>query len=112
MAANYIQPGDNITAVAPYDRTSGQGMLCGSLFCVALSAILNGAQGEAATKGVWSLAKATGEAWTFGAKIYWDNTNKRCTTTSAGNTLIGVAAAAAGELSAATVGAVRLGIVS
>ena len=30
-----------------------------------------------------------------GAKLYWDNTNKVLTTTASGNTIVGVAAAAA-----------------
>jgi predicted RecA/RadA family phage recombinase len=44
-------------------------------------------------------AKATGEAWTPGGNIYWDNTNSRFTTTASGNTLCGkaVEAAAAGD---------------
>lgn len=36
-------------------------------------------------------AKATGEAWAIGAALYWDNTNKRFTTTSSGNTAAGFA---------------------
>ena len=38
--------------------------------------------------------KATGEAWTVGQAIYWDNTNKRMTKTSSGNTKVGRAVAA------------------
>ncbi|MFO0293804.1 MAG: DUF2190 family protein [Rhodospirillales bacterium] len=39
--------------------------------------------------------KATGEAWTPGGAIYWDNTNARFTTTLTGNTLCGRALEAA-----------------
>mgnify|MGYP003450653050 FL=1 len=39
--------------------------------------------------------KATGEAWTIGGAVYWDNTNTRFTTTSASNTLCGRALEAA-----------------
>ena len=39
--------------------------------------------------------KATGEAWNVGQAIYWDNTNKRFTTTSSGNTACGTALAPA-----------------
>jgi predicted RecA/RadA family phage recombinase len=40
------------------------------------------------------IAKTTGEAWTHGQKLYWDNTAKKLTTTAAGNTLVGAAAQA------------------
>lgn len=39
--------------------------------------------------------KATGEAWTVGQAIYWDNAAKKFTTTSAGNTACGTALAPA-----------------
>lgn len=39
--------------------------------------------------------KATGEAWAVGAKIYWDNTAKKFTTTATSNTLCGYALGAA-----------------
>lgn len=46
--------------------------------------------------------KATGEAWSPGDTLYWDNTNSRFTKTSSGNTKCAHALAAA--LSADTVG--------
>lgn len=45
--------------------------------------------------------KTTGQAWAQGVKLYWDDTNKKWTTTSSGNTLGAYAKAAA--LSAASV---------
>ena len=48
--------------------------------------------------------KATGEAWTMGQKLYWDNTAKKFTTTATSNTLCGYAAAPAA--SADTTGSV------
>jgi predicted RecA/RadA family phage recombinase len=107
---NFLSNGDNLPLAAPYDVASGAGFLVGSLFAVASAAALSGAAVVGVTKGVFSLSKATGEAWTVGVKLYWDNTNKRLTTTSSGNTLVGVATAAA--LSADTTGACRLGIVA
>lgn len=104
---NFVQSGVNVTLAAPYALTSGQGALVGSLFAVASVDLANGASGEFVTAGVFDLTKATGEAWTVGAKIYWDNTNRRTTTTASGNTLIGVAMLAA--IAGATVGRVRLG---
>lgn len=106
MARNYRQPGENIELIAPYDRTSGQGALIGSLFGVALVNVATGSRAAFGTVGVWDLAKLSAQAWTEGARIFWDNTNRHCTTVATGNTLIGVAAAAAANPSA--VGTVRL----
>ncbi len=39
--------------------------------------------------------KAPAEAWTPLQTVYWDDVNKRFTTTSAGNTACGIALAAA-----------------
>ena len=92
---NYIQPGETITLTAPYAVSSGGGALVGAIFGVAVGDVANGAQGEFRTTGVYSLRKETGTAWSVGDLIYWDDTNKRCTTTATNNKLIGVAVAAA-----------------
>lgn len=103
---NYIQPGDVLTLTTPYDRSSGQGALVGSAFGVAVKDVANGAAGQFQTVGVFELAKTSAQAWTEGALIYWDNTNKLATTTATSNKLIGVAVAPAGNPSAT--GLVRL----
>lgn len=90
----FIQSGAVLALIAPYAVASGGGALVGSIFGVAVNTVANAAEGEFAVTGVHDLAKATG-AVTQGALIYWDNTNKVVTTTSSGNKLIGVAAAAA-----------------
>lgn len=92
---NFIQPGDVVSVTAPAAVASGAGVLVGSLFGVATHTAANAAAVEIATKGVFTLAKATGQAWTVGARIYWDDTAKNCTTTAGTNKLIGVALAAA-----------------
>jgi predicted RecA/RadA family phage recombinase len=51
-----------------------------------------GASGEHVYQSeVSDAAKATGEAWTVGAALYWDDSNKRFTTTATGNTACGTA---------------------
>lgn len=105
---NFAQDGGTITALAPYDRTSGQGALIGQLFGVASNTVLSGAEAEWATTGVFELTKIGSQAWTVGACVYWDNTNKRCTTVASGNTLIGAATVAAGSGAGVTTGTVRL----
>jgi predicted RecA/RadA family phage recombinase len=54
------------------------------------------------------LTKAASQAWTAGAKVYWDNTAKRVTNVASGNTLIGVAVLAVGAGAEEVVGRVRL----
>ena len=109
---NFVQKGENLTLAAPYDRTSGQGALIGSIFGVASLDVLSGVEAAFVTEGVFDLTKVGSQAWTVGAKIYWDDTNKRCTNSSSGNTLIGVATKAVGSGAGETTGRVKLGIVA
>jgi len=106
---NFVQEGDVISVAAPYDVTSGAGALVGTLFGVAGFDAVSGATVELHCKGVWDLVKVGSQAWTVGALIYWDDTNKRCTTGASGNTLIGKAVAAVGSGAGETIGRVRLG---
>jgi predicted RecA/RadA family phage recombinase len=107
MAKNLIHtPADTVPLAAPYTVASGGGMLVGKIFGVALSDAASGETVAVQRRGVAVLAKATGEAWTVGAAIYWDNTNRRCTTTAGSNTLVGAAFAPAA--SADTTGTVLL----
>lgn len=106
---NFVQSGVNVTLTAPYALTSGQGALVDSLFGVASTDIANGATGDFVTQGVFDLTKIGSQAWTVGSKIYWDNTNRRCTNVASGNTLIGVCVLAVGSGAGATIGRVRLG---
>ena len=107
MATNYVQPGKTLTLTAPYDRlTAGLGAQVGSIFGVALSAVLSGVAGEFAIDGVWTLAKTSAQAWTVGQRLYWDNTNKRVDSFPTLGMFIGVAAAVAANPS--STGAVRL----
>lgn len=94
---NFVQPGDSLAVAVPYAGgvTAGQGVLVGALFGVAA---VDGAQNaviEAATQGVFDLTKEPALAITAGARVFWDNTNRRVTTTATGNFSIGIATAAA-----------------
>lgn len=103
---NYIQKGNTLTLIAPYNVLSGGGLLVGSIFGVANGDALSTEEVEADVVGVFELAKTSAQAWTQGVLIYWDNTAKVATTTSSGNKLIGTAALAAANPSAT--GTVRL----
>jgi predicted RecA/RadA family phage recombinase len=105
---NYVQPGATLTLTAPYAVTSGDGLLVGAIFGVATGDAASGATVEAALTGVFDLTKIGSQAWTVGAKVYWDDTNKRCTTVATDNTLIGVAVDAVAGGAGDTIGRVRL----
>src|SRR3990172_5801752 len=92
---NYVAPGEVVELTAPTGGVvSGTAYLIGGLVIVAL-----------VTAAV-EHAKVSAQAWTEGAKLYWDDTAKNFTTTASGNTLVGVAAAAAANPSAT--GKIRL----
>lgn len=110
MAKNSYGEGEPLDVVAPANVTSGQAFLVGTLLVVAARDALSGETVPGHTCGLWVLPKATGEAWTQGAKLYWDDTNKRFTTTASGNTFRGCAAQA--QASGDTTGLVRLNAVS
>ena len=102
------RPGTTLTLTAPYAVTSGDGLLVGSIFGVAAGDAASGASVEAALTGIFDLTKIGSQAWTIGAKVYWDDTNKRCTTVATDNTLIGVAVTAVAGGAGDTIGRVRL----
>lgn len=91
---NYVQAGDVLTLVAPYDLTGGAGLLVGLIFAVAAHSAPLGAAVEAKTSGVYDLTALAADAGAPGAAIYWDNANRRLTVTAAGNTKVGVLVAA------------------
>jgi predicted RecA/RadA family phage recombinase len=94
---NYIQPGDSLAVAVPYvgGVTSGQGVLVGALFGVAAVDGAQNATVEAQTVGVFDITKEPALAITAGARVFWDNTNRRITTTATGNFQVGIATAAA-----------------
>ncbi|TYB83965.1 DUF2190 family protein [Oceaniovalibus sp. ACAM 378] len=101
----FIQPGDSLTVPAPSATVSGAGVKVGVLFGVAQHDAANGAALSIQTTGVFTLPKTSAQAWTVGAAIYWTGT-AATTALTAGNLLIGTAAAVAANPSAT--GLVRL----
>ncbi|WP_457425665.1 DUF2190 family protein [Roseateles sp. P5_E7] len=99
---NFVQPGNTITLTAPYDVASGAGLLVGTVFGIATNAALSGADVETTLEGVYDVTALGTDVPAQGAALYWDNTNKRLTTTAGGNTKVGVAVKAKlnGELTA------------
>ncbi len=104
----YIQPGNTITLPAPYAVASGDGLLVGAIFGIATGSAALNAEVETLTEGVVELRKAPSQAWTVGARIYWDNTARLATTVIASNTLIGAAIEPVAGGVNDTIGRVRL----
>jgi predicted RecA/RadA family phage recombinase len=76
--------------VAPYAVSSGGGVKLGNLFGVAVYDAALGASLEIMAQGVFDLAKDN-STFASGDAVYWDDTNKVATSTSAGNLVIGTA---------------------
>ncbi len=89
---NFIQQGDTLDVAAASNVVSGQLVFLGSLCGVATTTALAGTTFALKTTGVFEFVKNSAEAWTVGAKVYWDTTNLWATTTVGSNALIGRAA--------------------
>jgi predicted RecA/RadA family phage recombinase len=93
---NFTETGDSFAFTAPYPLTSGQGVLVGALFGVAFANYaLNETNCRAGRVGTADLTKEPSLVIAFGVRVFWDNTNRRVTTTTTGNFCIGWAAEAA-----------------
>lgn len=103
---NYVGPGDTAALTMPYDRTSGQGVQVGALFGVCSGDALSGAPQTVVLKGIFDITKEPSLAISQGARVFWDNTNRRVTTTATSNVAIGHCVVAA--LAADTTVRVRL----
>lgn len=98
---------DVYALTAPYAVSAGGGALIGTnIFGVAITDLASGAVGEFMLRGVFDLTTLGTDTPSVGTIAYWDNSNKRVTTTSTSNTKIGVFVEAKG--SGPTVGRVRL----
>lgn len=97
---NYVSPGHHLTVTAAADVLSGQMVVMGALYGVAQETAAAGDSVTLVRTGVFELPKTSAQAWTVGAKLYWDATNSVCSTTASGNTLIGFATAVAANPSA------------
>jgi predicted RecA/RadA family phage recombinase len=103
----FVQPGEVLPLTAPSGGVvSGKAYLIGSLVIIALVDAAETVRFSAMLTGVVEHTKVSAQEWAEGVKIYWDNSAKLFTTTSGGNTLVGVAAAFAANPTAT--GRVRL----
>lgn len=94
MASNYIQPGDTVPVALPYARATGQAFQVVNLFGVAAVTGTTGDVVECHIEGVFEITTLTTDTPAVGAVMYWDNTNRRLTTTASTHLPVGIAIAA------------------
>lgn len=82
-----VGPKTPITVLAPAALTSGEMFLGSFLVCIAGTAASSGAPVSVETEGVFEVPCNATDVPALFAKLYFDATNKRLTTTSSGNTL-------------------------
>jgi predicted RecA/RadA family phage recombinase len=86
---NYVSSGNSAALAMPYDRTSGQGVQVGTLFGVCQGDALTGVSQTVVFRGIFDLTKEPALVISQGARVFWDNTNRRVTTTATSNVCIG-----------------------
>lgn len=95
---NYKHPGEVCQYTAPSGGVvSGVGYVIGTIFCVATVTAAVGQKFTALRRGVVLLPKVGTDVIAEGARVFWDNTNKRVTTTASTHMPIGSAEVAAGN---------------
>jgi predicted RecA/RadA family phage recombinase len=96
---NYVQEGRAIDVVAPVGGlTSGAFYYLNGLMGVVAVTAVQDDPSSIYTKGVFTLPKATSEAWAIGDALYWDVANSRFTKTAGVNRVpAGFAGAVAGS---------------
>lgn len=90
---NQIQEGTVLDLAAPYARLSGEMCKVGTQIAVCETDLNSGEVGAMKVAGLFEIVKLTADVVTPGAKLYWDDTNKRLTTTASTNQLAGKATA-------------------
>lgn len=103
---NYVKSGKVLTVKLTAPVKSGDLVVVGSAFGIASCDGAVDDEIEVALGGVYELPKASAQAWTLFALLYWDAAAGNVTTVANANTKIGVAAEIAANPSA--IGRVRL----
>lgn len=104
MATNFVQPGEVLEFTAPTGGVvAGTALKIGTMIVVPMFSAAQTLKFQAAVCGVYTLAKATGTAWTEGINVYFDTaTGNFVTAQSATASRAGwaVGAAASGDATA------------
>lgn len=89
----FVQPGKTLDYVHTAVVASGLAVLIGTVLVIPGCNAGVGVPFPGTIEGVFNLPCATGTALTMNTPLYWDDTNKRVTSTATGNTKIGMVAA-------------------
>lgn len=109
MSTSYISQGDVLTLTAPSGGvTVNVPVLIGRMLVIPKNTVAETLAFDGIARGVVSVPKVGSQAWTEGANVYWDDTNKYFTTTATSNQYAGVAVAAVGSGAGATTGTILL----
>lgn len=93
---NFKQPGDIVTLTAPSNVTAGDVVQVGQIVGIVVNDALSGEEMEVQRVGLFEgLIKEAGTAYTEGALIHWNGTAFSAAALSAGDLVVGYAAAAA-----------------
>jgi len=79
-----------IPATIGSDQPAGTLIFLGDMPAVTLEPMKAGVQGGVAVGAVIEGPRETGANWVQGTVVYWDNANRRFTTTATGNKRVGV----------------------
>jgi predicted RecA/RadA family phage recombinase len=93
----FIQHGELLTVTAPAAVSSGDGVLLGNLFGIAVADAASGASVALATEGVYLLPKLSTAVLAQGARVSWDSTAGECVVPATGKYVVGIATEAAGN---------------
>lgn len=100
MTTKIVQDGDVITVTAPRALSSGDGVLIGALFGIALTDAANGASVDIAVDCVATVNKTSALAISVGDRLFWDDTNHVVNKTATAQSCVGIAVEAAANPSA------------
>lgn len=87
---NYICAGNVFPFTATSDVKSGQFVRVGDVVGVSQGDVPDGQTGLLQRTGVYDGPKKTGEAWSVGQKLYWDNDAQSLSETGTGLKRVGV----------------------
>ena len=88
---NYKGPADVQEFTAPATVTAGTCVKINDVLVYPLVSAASGAKFNGVVRGEVEHAKLSAQAWTEGAQLNWDDTNKRFTTVTTGNFKAGYA---------------------
>lgn len=105
---NFVMSGRTVSVLLAAACASGDLVVSGALFGIASVSGQPGDVVEVEVGGVWDLPKKVNEAFTAGAPVYWDATNKQLTVTAGSNLKVGVVSNHLGALATDVVARARL----